>query len=455
MSNRNRLFSAFEQIAYEFPIIFCGYSIDDQHIQSILFDLTNHGISRPRYYLVAPDLDPVEKRYWESHRVTCISATFESFLVQLENVIPETQRSLPASLGGGQESVRIHYTIANPTESNSLKHFLANDVDHVRLGMATLGMEPKKFYLGADTGWGPISADLDVRRRITDNIVVDAILADETERHRLVDFHVLKGPAGHGKTTTLRRVAWEASTSYSKLCLFYKEEGAMLSEPLQELWDLTQQRVFLFVDRAALRVEELLALLGYLGNNSIPATIIAAERDNEWNVRCGRLDEYVTQTYPLRNLSEAEIHMLLGKLESHDALGRLTDLAYGQRVEEFLLRAERQLLVALHEATFGKSFEEIVQNEFDRIIPTEAQTLYLDVCTLNRLGIPVRAGLIARVSGIRFADFEERFFKPLEDVVKNYFDPYVGDRMYSARHAHIADMVFLRPCLNRKIGTNR
>ena len=124
-------------------------------------------------------------------------------------------------------------------------------------------------------------------------------------------------------------------------------------------------------------------------------------------------------------------------------ISALSYIIPNQRVEEFLVRAERQLLVALHEATFGKSFEEIVQDEFDRIIPSEAQTLYLDVCTLNRLGIPVRAGLIARVSGIRFADFEERFFKPLEHVVKNFYDPYVGDRMYSARHAHIADMVFL------------
>ena len=31
LSNRNRLFSAFQQIACEFPIIFCAYSIDDHH----------------------------------------------------------------------------------------------------------------------------------------------------------------------------------------------------------------------------------------------------------------------------------------------------------------------------------------------------------------------------------------------------------------------------------------
>ncbi|MBI3089661.1 MAG: SIR2 family protein [Candidatus Tectomicrobia bacterium] len=440
--NRKRLFSTFQQYGYEFPIIFCGYSIDDQHIQTILFDLTDSGINRPRYYVVSPDLDDVEQRYWATHRITCLRATSEDFLVALEKAIPEHKRAIPVSLGGGTESVRTFQKISGASESEGLRLFLSADVDHVRSGMATSGKEPKHFYIGADTGWRPIESDLDVRRRITDNIIVDAILADEKDRQRLVDLHVIKGPAGHGKTTTLRRVAWEASVSFSKLCLFVKEEGAIRIDQLKELWDLTQERIFLFVDRAALRVDDILSVIGSLAEAGIPLTIVTAERDNEWNVRCGTLDEFVTQEYPLRNLSEKEIHALLAKLEKHDSLGRLSDFSYQERVREFVERAERQLLVALHEATLGKPFEEIVKDEFDRIIPAEAQTLYLDVCTLNRLGVPVRAGLIARVSGIRFEDFKERFLSPLEHVVTSHIDRYVGDRMYSARHQHIADLVF-------------
>ena len=446
--NRDRLFKTFEQIGYEFTIIFCGYSLDDPHIQTILFDLTDLGINRPRYYFVSPNLDETETRYWEKHRITCIPSTFELFLKSLENTIPEAQRSIPPLIGGGTESIRKFFRVPNPSESEPLKLFLSSDVDHVRTGMATLGTNPKDFYIGADNTWGPIEANLDVRRRITDNIVVDAILTDEQDRRSLVDLHVLKGPAGHGKTTTLRRVAWEASTQYSKPCIFLREEGALIPQRMRELCELSQQRIYLFVDRAALRMYEIHGMIDAFLTSKMPLTIITAERDNEWNVRCGSLDEYVTQIYPLRNLSENEIRELLNRLETHDALGRLAALTYEQRVREFLVYAERQLLVALHEATLGKSFEEIVKDEFDRIVPSEAQTLYLDVCTLNRLGVPVRAGLISRVSGVRFSDFEERFLKPLEHVVKSYFDQYVGDRMYSARHPHIADMVFQLSLVN-------
>ena len=441
-TNRKRLFEAFQHYGYEFPIIFCGYSIDDPHILEMLFDLSDHGISRPRYYVVDPTLYDVEQRYWSSHRITCIKATFQDFLCSLENQIPTANRSASIWMGGGTESVRSFYKVAGASESEALKQFLDSDSDHVRTGIATSGKKPNEFYIGADPGWGPIESDLDVVRSVTDNIVVDAILADEKDRRSLVDLHVIKGPAGHGKTVTLRRVAWEGSVSFSKLCIFIKEEGSVRVDALRELYDLVQERIYVFVDRAALRVDEIAVLVRAFSDTNTPLTIVTAERENEWNVRCGSLDEFVTQEYPLRNLSEKEIHALLSKLEEHDALGRLADFSYQERVREFLERAERQILVALHEATLGKPFEEIIKDEFDRIIPAKAQTLYLDICTLNRLGVPVRAGLIARISGIRFEDFQQRFLNPLKHVVRSHIDRYVGDRMYSARHQHIADLVF-------------
>ena len=444
--HRTRLFTGFQQIGYEFPIIFCGYSIDDQHIQEILFDLSDNGISRPRYYIVNPDLDEVERRYWESHRISCIDGTFASFLKSLEQAIPEHKRVLSTLAEGDGDSVRVFYRVSRATTSPVLKSFLSSDVDHVCSGMATSTSSPRQFYRGADTGWGPIESQLDVRRRITDNILVDAILADEAERQRLVDLHVIKGAAGHGKTTTLRRVAWEAAHQYERLCLFVREAGSLSAEALCELGELTKTRVFLFVDRAALHADDIHTVIGESLRRKIRLTILTAERDNEWNVRCGILDEYVAQDYPLRNLSEREIRSLLDKLERHESLGHLSMLPYSERVREFIERAERQLLVALHETTLGQPFEEIVKDEFDRLIPEEAKLLYLDICVLNRLSVPVRAGLIARVTGIRFEDFEMRFLKPLEHVVKSHIDRYVGDRMYSARHPHIADLVF-QQCL--------
>ena len=70
--------------------------------------------------------------------------------------------------------------------------------------------------------------------------------------------------------------------------------------------------------------------------------------------------------------------------------------------------------------------------------------MYLGVCFLNRFDVPVRAGIIARVFGIRFTDFKERFFKPLEQVVITRYDQRTQDHVYVARHPHIAEIVFER-----------
>ncbi len=113
-----------------------------------------------------------------------------------------------------------------------------------------------------------------------------------------------------------------------------------------------------------------------------------------------------------------------------------------ERVKAFTERAEKQLLVALHETTLGIPFEKIVLDEFNRIEPIEARRLYLQICALHQFGARVRAGLISRVSGVSFKEFGKRLIKPLENVVLVDEDKHTGDVFYSSRHRHVAELVF-------------
>jgi tetratricopeptide (TPR) repeat protein/cold shock CspA family protein len=99
-------------------------------------------------------------------------------------------------------------------------------------------------------------------------------------------------------------------------------------------------------------------------------------------------------------------------------------------------------LVGLHQATYGRDLEDIVFEEYANIVPRLAQMLYLDVCTLHRLGVPVRAGLISRVTGVAFKDFREKLLKPLEHVVRVEHYSKVADYVYRSRHQDIAEIVF-------------
>lgn len=70
--------------------------------------------------------------------------------------------------------------------------------------------------------------------------------------------------------------------------------------------------------------------------------------------------------------------------------------------------------------------------------------MYLDICTLHQFGAPVRAGLISRVSGIRFEQFQTQFMASLENVVPVVEEGHNRDFSYRSRHQHIAEIVFTR-----------
>ena len=440
--NRDRLFHYFSDLGYEHYLIFCGYAFNDFHIRTILFDLTDPKINRPQYALVDPTLAEVESRYWNKNRVTPLKATFAEFMFTLDKAITRMARAIPRSLAGGTTSLSVFYRVSSPPESVALKEFLSQDTLHIRSGMPIDAQDPKAFYRGSDLGWGGISQDLDARRNITDSIIADAILASEEERTSKVDLFLISGPAGNGKTVSLKRIAWEAALRYEQLVLFLKEGGSIRADVLEEIYRLTGRRIFLLIDHVALLVPELVEAIERCRRIDVPLTVLVTERDNEWNTRCQALDRYLASEFPVRYLSEKEIRDLLEKLEKHDALGELRFRPLSERIEAFLSSAERQLLVALHDLTLGEPFERIVRDEYQRIVPEEAKVLYLDICTLNRLGVRVRAGLISRISGIGFKEFRERFFSPLEHIVQTREDPYIGDITYSARHPHVAEIVF-------------
>ncbi len=442
LDSRDRLFGRLQDWAREFPLVFCGYGINDPNVQAVLFDLFDDKISRPMYYVVSPGITEYESRYWLRHRLTPIHATFAQFLDALDTRISPNARVLQSVMPRGDLSISKFYARANVTESAELRSYLVEDVLHVRPAMPITEQKPSDFYRGYDTGFGAFAANLDVARHVTDDVLLAAVLAEETASRSVCELFVIKGAAGNGKSTVLKRAAWDAAQEFEALVLWVHENGVIREEMIAEIYEHTQKRVFVFVDRAAMRSDQILRCLQFCRSRGIKVSIVTAERDNEWNTRCDDLDPLLTEAFPVRYLNEVEVEKLLDKLSAHNSLGLLAGQTREAQKSAFMDRAQRQLLVALHEATQGKPFADIVVNEYNRIVPDEARLLYLDICTLNRFGVGVRAGVISRVSGLDFERFREELFRPLENIVFTTEDKYSRDRVYRTRHPHVAEIVF-------------
>jgi tetratricopeptide (TPR) repeat protein len=446
--NREYVFSRFEGWAREYPVVFVGHSLEDPDVRTLLLKLTKSGAARPRYFLVAPNITGIESRFWESKTVTTLKGTLEEFVAALEREIPTSIRPLLGSVSI-EHPVRRLFVVDEPVPP-SVAAMLENDVEYVHKSLPPGPGSAEAFYRGFGLGWYPVQRNLDVRRGLTDTLLTDVTIRPEDDRPSVAELYVIDAAAGSGKSVLLRRVAWEAAVEADVLSLFVRPFGSPDPDALAELYRLTGRRIFVHWDDAASHVADLRRLLAEAQAKELPLTVITAERTNEWNMSCESLSRFVSDRFDLRRLSEHEISALVRLLAEHECLGpNLQGKTEEERVEEFVVVAGRHLLVALHEATTGRPFADILEDEYTNLRPTKAKLLYLTVCVLNRLKTAVRAGLVSRVHNIPFEEFKAELFSPLERVVEVAVHKATGDYYYQARHPEIAQIVFTRILSNR------
>ena len=443
-SGRDRLFGQLKDLSYEHILVFVGHSLQDPDIRQLLLEL-GETERRPRYFTVTPHLSGPQKRLFEGKKITPLEGTFEEFLQALNKEIPSVFRGVVPSPSSVDLPISERFIVHDSGLSLTCLGFLENDVDYIRNGMVTESIDPKLFYRGYNPRWSGIGQDLDVKRHMQDTVISDTILGQERENR--CRFYMVKGHAGSGKSVLLQRIAWEAALNFNVLCLFLKPSGTLSIESLRELSEVIDERIFLFIDDVGDSVPQVLDLIRAAKQSPLALTVIGAERINEWNMSCEDLDPYVDSEYEIGYLSSREISGLLDLLSQHRALFRLEGATRAEQEEAFVERAGRQLLVALHEATLGKPFEDIIADEYAEVSPELARLIYLGVCFLNRYDVPVRAGIINRVYSVGFIEFQERFFQPLASLVFAKFDRRIRDYIYLTRHPHVADLVVDRALL--------
>jgi hypothetical protein len=377
------------------------------------------------------------QRLWEKKNIHSLLGTFSDFMNALDAQV-RVSLALPVS---HKHPILERVTKRDVALSSKVWDFLKLNVEYVNALKVDSSINPCDFYKGVDLEWSPIALDLDVRRGLVDSLLANHIIEPE-EQAKGLQFIVIKAYAGAGKTTALRRIAWDAASDYNCLCLCMKTFGKISSSAVTEIANVTGERIFIFVEDAPENAQHLLATCKSLSKQGVDVTLLSTARTNEWNMLCLELSEYVTDEYDLKYLSHKDIGKLLTLLEKHGALGTLEGLDLESRRQALTERAGRQLLVALHEATLGKSFVEIIRDEYEHVHPKAAQQMYLTICVLNRFSVPVRAGMISRMYNITFDQFKSKFFGPLELIVKTRYNPIIRDYEYSARHPHIAEIVF-------------
>ena len=130
---------------------------------------------------------------------------------------------------------------------------------------------------------------------------------------------------------------------------------------------------------------------------------------------------------------------MLEKLEIAGQLGVLAQQTPIERRQAFIRRADRQLLVALREATEGKRFDQIIQDEYSAIPEESAREAYLLICSVYQAKVAMRAGVLRRLTGIAFEDFQEKILNPAERIIIEHKED--SEIVYRARHPIVAQII--------------
>ena len=169
---------------------------------------------------------------------------------------------------------------------------------------------------------------------------------------------------------------------------------------------------------------------------------IFGSRLNEWQLirRPPR-----TNPYLLEPLSDPEIYRLIDCLQAHGDLNELEHLSRDQQHAVIKQKHEKQLLVAMREATEGIDFDAIIEDEYRRL-PTEiSKRAYLIAACFHQFGVFIRAELLAKLLEVDIVNMYDELNKSTEGIILFELVDESKD-IYAAftRHRTISEIVWER-----------
>jgi len=157
---------------------------------------------------------------------------------------------------------------------------------------------------------------------------------------------------------------------------------------------------FFIVDQAREQASALHIALTQQRQTEANSLFILGERKNEWRMAKTKMtvDEFEVQP-----LSDSEIDRLLDYLARENALDKLSELDRDFQFAIVKEKHQKQLLVAMREATEGIGFDAIIQNEYRGIEDQSKegthtpQELYLLVSCFYQQGLLARDQILADI----------------------------------------------------------
>ena len=310
------------------------------------------------------------------------------------------------------------------------------------VNQAPFGERPNvdAFLKGDMPNWGLLSGGNAFERDV-EPVMYDAVLDLVTGSAR-VSTVILLAPAGYGTSTVLMSLALRLVRDKAAPVFMHRRGRELREGDILFAAGLGSQMPVFLVDNASDNKREIAQAIQRCRDEKRPSIFILGERLNEWQARYPKVRG---KEFRLEALSDGEIERLIDVLSRHGALGNLAHLSRELRFAAIKEKHEKQLLVAMREATEGKSFDAILEDEYRGMDEPLSQQLYEAVCCAYQIRCYVRDGVLSEALGIGLPELYSRTKETSEGIVEfDSIDERRGLFAARARHHVIARVVWER-----------
>jgi hypothetical protein len=458
-SQRRALYRKLADRMQQEEVIYIGFAMRDPDFLKVVADLweavDNQAPLVPRGYALVPDFPHFMQKLWDTKKITLINATLEQFAIAITQLATGKQKPQPIEIGAKPILASFLRTVpvGSDTEADLARAFDFPEHDSGE-------PDPSLFFRGAPATWADIRSRIDAARTVTDSLLgrllIDPNDEPATPQSRSTKFIMITGPAGTGKSTLMRRLAWEVANTWARPTVWLRDPALAQFDLIEYLAEAAHQRLYVFVDNAADAGTQIVYVIGRCRTRKLPVSFVVADRENEWEASTDARPLEPDITFSLGRITEEEANAVLDRLAESGQLGTLEPLSRPDQVSRLMDRAARHLLVALREATEeGRRFDDIVVDEYKHIPSETGRNAYLDVCTLYQFGILTRAGILSRAVGVPLAAFGDEVLRPTHHVIIERQPIPHEQPQYQARHEVVAQIVFRRTLPTSARRTNQ
>lgn len=432
----------YEQCARDFArrvVIFVGTELDEQLLWNAI-ELRGKkypgGEARPRSFFVKPHISPVDADNLREYNVVPVAATAKEFFEYLWSNLAEERMREKVMAAAQPGFARLCAEIKQNFNDRSAKDLQAfyTLFDPVQIPDRAPSVR-KSFLLGAAPDWPSLHANLDAQRDCNKSLV-DAIEVGLNAKEKLQIISVT-GAAGSGKSTMAKRAAIMLR-SHGHLVFWSNADSSIPEHSFQNALNLLPARAIIFVDNAnAIRTNlvQYLKIAAAAKERPIFVILDRANRSEFFEKQLAK--DYPVTFFKMPLLSGADINNLLDKLQDHGLLGKLQAMPRDRQAKEFSVRAGKQLLVAMREATLGADFDTIIANELEDLQADEIRIVYLAACLATAAGYGITTEQIIGLTDLSPAECLALLDGGLKGVVVE-----MGKAgLWFARHRIIAEVV--------------